>query len=119
MLAATIYLFGIIGNIRVMLVFAVVISLFLGIGGLMVLDKGSEEEQIVAAKYTKRSLIVMAVACILLTFLPSKEILAAMYIVPNIANSEFIQQVPPAMMDLLMQWIKALQPVVDAAAGSV
>ena len=65
-------------------------------------------------KYVTRSATVVGVSIFLATITPSKETLAAMYIIPAAANSEFVSKDLP---DAGKQLIKAAVKWMEHAAG--
>lgn len=56
-------------------------------------------------------LLPLAVAfSVILVFVPSSRTVAAMYVVPAIANSEKVHDVGNRLYDLAVQWMKGLSP---------
>ena len=47
---------------------------------------------------------------VILVFVPSSRMVAAMYVVPAIANSEKVQDVGNRLYDLAVEWMKQLGP---------
>lgn len=58
-----------------------------------------------------RRILVIAAALILgLTFIPSTKQMAAIMIVPKIANSEKVQTIGNKVYDLAVEWMEELKP---------
>ena len=53
---------------------------------------------------------VVAISLAILAFAPSSKTLAAMYIVPAIANNEKVQDVGNRLYDLAVEWMDELKP---------
>lgn len=62
-----------------------------GTGGLMLYGFGILEEMAAAARAGRRILVAVAVACVLLVFMPNTKTAAAMVIIPAIANNEALK----------------------------
>lgn len=74
------------------------------------LNTESKELGIKAFKYAKVFFISLVCALAIKTFLPSGKVLAAMYILPPIANSEAVQEIPSKLTDLAIEWLQELKP---------
>lgn len=53
---------------------------------------------------------VVAISLAILAFAPSSKTLAAMYIVPAIANNEKVQDVGNRLYELSVEWLEELKP---------
>lgn len=62
------------------------------------------------AKWFKRAVITFV--CLLLTcvFAPTKEIAAAMFVVPPVVNNEKVQELPQNVLDFVNGWLKKYTP---------
>lgn len=65
-------------------------------------------------KYVKRAATVLGLSVVLATITPSRETLAAMYIIPAVANSEFVSKDLP---EAGKQLIKVAVKWMEQAAG--
>lgn len=73
-----------------------------------------EEKANLDLKYVKRAATVLGLSVALATLTPSRETLAAMYIIPAVANSEFVSKDLP---DAGKQLIKVAVKWMEQAAG--
>ena len=60
--------------------------------------------------WAKWSLITCVLLLILNVFVPSGKTLAAMYVIPPIANSDAVQKLPAEIVDVARDWLDALRP---------
>lgn len=62
----------------------------------------------------KKALVAICIACFsfncLIAFLPTTKEMAAIYVIPKIANNESLQSIGSEMMDLAKEWLKELHP---------
>ena len=58
----------------------------------------------------KRVLPVGVILCLLSCFLPDTKTVAAMYVVPKIANNESLDEVASSMKTLALEWMDELRP---------
>ncbi len=58
----------------------------------------------------RKLLVVMAASILVLTFTPSTKQMAAIMIVPKIANSEKVQTIGNKVYDLAVEWMEELKP---------
>ena len=61
-------------------------------------------------KILKWSVVMFLSATVALTLLPSTKQMAAMMIVPKIANSEKVQTIGNKVYDLAVEWMEELKP---------
>jgi hypothetical protein len=59
---------------------------------------------------TKKVLVVAAASLLVLSSVPSTKQMAAIMIVPKIANSEKVQTVGNKIYDLAVEWMETLEP---------
>lgn len=115
-----IYLVSIVDNIRiatfvitVLSTLVVVIFIGLTIGINSDNEKLSEKDKRFAHNisiYLKKSLTVMVLSTALLVFTPSSRALAAMYVIPAMANSELVSKDIPeagkALIEMATEWMR-------------
>ena len=58
----------------------------------------------------RRTLPVGVALCLLSCFLPDTRTVAAMYVLPKIANSESLDEVASSMKTLAVEWMDELRP---------
>ena len=116
--AFQIYLFGLLLNLRSdasflgFLMFWVCVAL--GVAWFMTKDEYSfdclTEYTDSIAKWFKRAVITFV--CLLLTcvFAPTKEIAAAMFVVPPVVNNEKVQELPKNVLEFVNEWLKENTP---------
>ena len=71
---------------------------------------GMMGKEYLAFPIMKKLLVVVAVNILLLTFIPSTKQMAAIMIVPKIANSEKVQTIGNKVYDLAVEWMNELKP---------
>ena len=59
---------------------------------------------------TKKLLVIAAVSLLALVFIPSTKQMAAIMIVPRLANSEKVQTIGNKVYDLAVEWMEELKP---------
>lgn len=62
----------------------------------------------------KKLLVVAAVSLLCLTFIPTTKQMAAILIVPKIANSEKVQTIGNNVYDLAVEWMEELKPTKES-----
>jgi hypothetical protein len=77
----------------------------LGIPMLSALDKED-----IFFPITKKLLVIAAVSLLALAFIPSTKQMAAIMIVPRLANSEKVQTIGNKVYDLAVEWMEELKP---------
>lgn len=116
-----IYLVSIVDDIRiasfvitVLSTFAVVIFIGLTMAFKSDYSDLSAEDKLFAHKisiYLKKSLTVMVLSAALLIFTPSSRALAAMYVIPRLANSEIVSKDIPAagkaLIEMATEWMRS------------
>lgn len=94
-------------NIRGGLVAILVMcGLFITLGMPML---GAIEKEKLFLPITKKFLVVAAASLLGLTFIPSTKQMAAIMIVPRLANSEKVQIIGNRAYDLAVEWMKELK----------
>jgi hypothetical protein len=81
------------------------IAIFLMCGLVFVMKKEELSLPII-----KKLLIIAAASFLLLVFIPSTKQMAAIMIVPKIANSEKVQTIGNKVYDLAVEWMEELKP---------
>lgn len=71
---------------------------------------GAIEKEDLFLPITKKLLVIAAVSILVLTFIPSTKQMAAIMIVPKIANSEKVQTIGNKVYDLAVEWMEELKP---------
>lgn len=95
---------NLIGNLIAILVMCVLFFI-LGCPMFGMMGKGD-----LAFTIMKKLLVVVAVNILLLTFIPSTKSMAAILIVPKIANNEKVQTIGNKVYDLAVEWMNELKP---------
>ena len=77
------------------------------------LDKTVNTMQVVYKKLSK-IFIICAISCVsmnaTMTFVPTTKEMAAIYVIPKIANNEQLQNIGNEIMELATEWLKELHP---------
>lgn len=110
----TIYLITVLGNIKyaatclTTVVFcAIAFAVFLCF--LCSTDPDSLVENLKKAKRLFKNAIAAVAVCGALTiFVPSSTTLAAMYVLPAVVNSEFVQELPKELVELARTYVRNL-----------
>lgn len=105
MISFIIYLIGVLDNI---LYFVGICLVGLGIGIVLIslgyciayVDGGAEEAT-PYKKTVKNFVIAFIIAGLFVSFTPSSKTVAAMYLIPKIANNEMINQIPEKALNVL------------------
>ena len=92
------------GGLVVILAMCGLFSIF---GGLTL---GMIEKEELFLPIMKKLLVVAAVSLLCLTFIPSTKQMAAILIVPKIANNEKVQTIGNKVYDLAVEWMEELKP---------
>ena len=82
-------------------------AIFFILGTMTLFAMGKEEQVLPIAK---KILFVAATALLLLIFVPSTKKMAAIIVVPKIANSEKVQTIGNKVYDLAVEWMEELRP---------
>lgn len=61
-------------------------------------------------KATKTSFAIAIISTIVAAFLPTTKEMAAIIVVPRVANSETVQQLGDGIVNLAQEWMKELAP---------
>jgi predicted MFS family arabinose efflux permease len=71
---------------------------------------GATEKEDLFPSIAKKLLVVAAASLLGLTFIPSTKEMAAIMIVPRLANSEKVQTIGNKVYDLAVEWMEELKP---------
>ena len=71
---------------------------------------GALEKEELFLPLAKKALVVMVALVLSLTFIPTTKQMAAIMIVPKIANSEKVQTIGNKVYDLAVEWMEELKP---------
>jgi predicted MFS family arabinose efflux permease len=71
---------------------------------------GVLEKEKLFPSIARKFLVVMAASILVLAFTPSTKQMAAIMIVPKIANSEKVQTIGNKVYDLAVEWMNELKP---------
>ena len=102
----TIYLIGLVGKIDAFLAvttgigIATCIALFTLYSDAVVTD-----EKLKLCKYFKLVLVATAVSVFSLITIPSQKTLIAMYVLPPIASSQVVKQIPDVLLDFVKSYV--------------
>ncbi len=93
-------------------IFTMIGASVLGIFAVASKAAGNDGDEVHKATSTafKWSLPVGVVLCLLACFLPDTKTVAAMYVVPKIANNESLDEVASSMKTLALEWMEELRP---------
>ena len=90
----------------------VIVFSFVSFVGFMIAYSMCREDKFIA--WLKRSLkfvlFILAFCSIVCSFVPTTKEMAAIIILPKIANSEKVQQAGNKLYDLAVEWMDALKP---------
>lgn len=111
---STIYWLTRLDAMKDLTVSLLLISLLLGATGLVgfVASTVSEGEltNLFGRRFCRTVLAMFIAALLGMTFLPTTKEMAAIIVVPRIANSENIQQLGDGIVNLAQEWMKELAP---------
>jgi len=107
-----IYWIGIMDNIKDTLLGPSVILALISIFALIVvLVNWNARGLLTIHKVATFTACGLSITCFIVAgFLPSSKTLAAMYIVPKIANNTQVQQLPDKLLILSNEWLEELRP---------
>jgi len=89
----------------------IAVMLWLIVGIMCNSDCGNEKKaRAFYCRWFKVLLPLTVAFSVILVFVPSSRTVAAMYVVPAIANSEKVQDVGNRLYDLAVEWMKQLGP---------
>lgn len=114
--ALDVYLVSLVGDLAGMFAIVAGLSIIACILFLMKYFDDAEYDRYEKAKldlkYVKRAATVLGLSVVLATLTPSRETLAAMYIIPAVANSEFVSKdLPEAGKQLIKVAVKWMEQV--------
>ena len=100
------------------IVMSAVIALILSLIGSIVLIfgysvikyEGGGDEADVLVKPLKHILWVLAISTVTAVFVPSSKEVAAMIVIPRVANSESVKDIGDGIVTLAKEWIEELKP---------
>lgn len=102
MLTFVIYLIGILDAVKGSLIIAMLIlGLASVICGFVLNDAYQEEEVERLTKLLKKLLGALVTVATLFCFIPNSRTVAAMYLIPKIANNEMVNQIPEKALNVL------------------
>ena len=108
----TIYLIEVVGAVgelaKIIAVVLMIYSAFLIFATVIATD-GYMPKIREVAQGTKKLLIVSAICAFVSILAPSRTTLAAMYVIPMIANSEVVQQLPKELVALAKVYLQKLE----------
>ncbi|MBM6928155.1 hypothetical protein [Parasutterella secunda] len=102
----TIYLIGLIGKIDAFLA----VTTGIGIATCIALftlysDAVVSDEKLKLYKHFKLVLIATAVSVFSLITIPSQKTLIAMYVIPTIASSQVVKEIPDVLLDFVKSYV--------------
>jgi cytosine/uracil/thiamine/allantoin permease len=108
--AMQIYLIGqadsLITTCSVIFFIGFVVSLFIFMLGMGSIENIEDSSCIaVLVRSSKKLLYWLTIPLAIVVFTPSSKTLAAMYIIPKIADSQFMKQVPDKLTSLANEWL--------------
>lgn len=114
-LSLVIYLISICDSIQNVTITGVIIVatgfVMLGIAFIGAVVTGEDETETKLKPLLTRWLAVPLIVCtILAVFIPSSKTVAAMYVMPKIAQSETVQELGQGVVDLAKAWIQEAMP---------
>ena len=98
-----IYLIGIADNVTF---FLGIVTRFGGVVGALYLFCSLDGDYEIDWKLVKRFLIPYIIFVFLLIITPSSKTLAAMYIIPPIANNQTVQELPKEVLNFVKEYLK-------------
>jgi hypothetical protein len=119
MMTFTVYLLGLVDTLKDIAVPVWIMLVVFGIIALVAkgverLDSGTDNRSCGCKVFAdcKYMLVRLAIVLFLVSLIPNSKTIAAMYLVPRIANSELVQKVPEQLSTVLQMkldgWIKEL-----------
>ena len=111
---STIYWLTRCDAIKDLIVFLVLVSLlfnFIGLVGFVASEmSGGEIANPFGRRFYKTVIAMLSATLLAITFLPTTKEMAAIIVVPRIANSESIQQLGDGIVNLTQDWMRNLAP---------
>lgn len=92
----------------ILLFVALIVYCFLYIGFRYIEDE--EEKASCLSKQIKHILSVLAISTVTSVFVPSSKEVAAMIVIPRVANSESVKDIGDGIVTLAKDWIEELKP---------
>ena len=106
--AFDIYLVSVCGNINTIAILIIFLSISVLLILLVLYILGDKDEQVAAIQQGKFTSIILAITLAIATLIPSSKTLAAMYVLPAVVNSDFIQKLPSDISALAQAYVKDL-----------
>ena len=101
--------------------FCIIVCIALGVTfGITFIGKHAEEDDDIRSTMTKSNIfakkwficavIAECLICAMHTMLPTTKEMAAIYVIPKIANNENVQEIGSELASLAKEWLKELHP---------
>lgn len=111
MTTTNMYWLVMLDNIRGAMAGMIFLAVLAMIVMICLIDSGSDRLIKIAVKAMAGALAVLIMGVTALTFLPSTKQMAAIVVIPKIANSEGLNKLGENIIDLANEWMEELKPV--------